>query len=67
MEKKAILLIGNGSSASDLRYASGFSAPVRNLHGKQYRERPLEEVAEKAENTGFFADTAGDIGGAGVA
>ena len=32
MEKKAILLIGNGSSASDLRYASGFSAPDNFLY-----------------------------------
>ena len=27
MDKKAILLIGDGVSATDLRYASGFSAP----------------------------------------
>ena len=27
MNKKAILLIGDGVNATDLRYASGFSAP----------------------------------------
>ena len=27
MDKKAVLLIGDGVSVTDLRYASGFSAP----------------------------------------
>ena len=32
MEKKAILLIGDGNNVTDLRYASGFSAPDNFLY-----------------------------------